>query len=80
MLLSSCQTEPETYPNTTTVIERVVTKDSMCSASGPIKPSHLDVLTSDTKEAIGDHNNAYWCACPSQRPEGFDVAICAMPR
>ena len=38
--------------------------------------SHGDVLTLETAEAIGDHNNSIFCACPEKRPEGFSASIC----
>lgn len=76
MLLWSCQTEPETFPATTTVIEKVVTKNAICQSGKPILLSRQDVLTDATKEAVGDHNNDFWCKCPDQQPVGFDTAIC----
>lgn len=79
MLVSSCQTEPKGSPPITTVIERSVLIDSMCQAVKPIKPSRQDVLTSETEEAIGDHNNAFWCACEASRPPEFDAAAICKP-
>jgi hypothetical protein len=49
----------------------------MCQTGKPILISVDDLLTLGTKEQIGDHNNAYWCACDAQRPPGFNASICA---
>jgi len=54
-----------------------VWKSAVCSAK-PILVSRQDVLTDETAEAIGDHNNVLFCQCPYLRPLGFDPKVCAM--
>lgn len=76
MLLLSCQTAQQAYPPTTTETENVVTTDAVCGWTKPILLSRADILSKPTEEAVGDHNNAYWCACEAARPPGFDAAIC----
>jgi len=53
-----------------------VWKEVLCTTGTPILISRGDVLTLQTAEAIGDHNNAIFCACPEKRPPAFNAAIC----
>jgi len=76
-LLSSCQTEKaQVSPRTTTAIERTVYIDAICASGKAILISHNDILTLETAEAIGDHNNDLWCHCPEKRPATFDASVC----
>ncbi len=75
-LLSSCQTEPKASPNIISATSGAVWKEVLCTTGTPILISRGDVLTLPTAEAIGDHNNAIFCACPEKRPPAFDAAIC----
>jgi hypothetical protein len=53
-----------------------VWKEALCSTGKAILISRSDILTLETAEQIGDHNNALWCACDHLRPTTFDAGIC----
>lgn len=76
LLIPACQTQEPGYLTSTTVTEKLITKDSMCQVAKPILVSRSDVLTTDTAEQVGDHNNVVWCTCPEKRPQGFDAKVC----
>lgn len=76
MLCASCQTEPKPSRSIITATSSAVWKEALCATGKAILVSHNDILTLETKEAIGDHNNALFCACPEKRPPAFDAAIC----
>ena len=75
-LLASCQTEARLSKNITTATDGAIWKEALCSTGKAILISHDDLLTLETAEQIGDHNNQIFCACPDQRPATFDVSIC----
>lgn len=76
-MLCSCQTEEAPgFPKSITGIEKTIYVDATCASGKAILVSHGDVLTLETAEAIGDHNNDLWCKCPEKRPQGFNAAIC----
>ena len=72
----SCQTEKQ--PSRTLIIatEGAVWKEALCSTGKAILISRADILTVDTAEQIGDHNNTLWCSCPHLRPASFDDGVC----
>jgi len=74
--LSSCQTEPRASRTIISATSEAVWKEALCATGKAILVSHGDVLTLETAEQIGDHNNSIFCACPEKRPEGFSTAIC----
>jgi len=53
-----------------------VWKEALCSTGKAILISRADILTLETAEQIGDHNNSLWCACPEKRPASFNASIC----
>jgi hypothetical protein len=53
-----------------------VWKEALCSTGKAILISRGDVLTVETAEQIGDHNNTLWCACDRLRPPTFDDGVC----
>jgi hypothetical protein len=53
-----------------------VFQKAVCERDEPIWVSREDKLTLITAEAIGDHNNDIFCACPAKRPANFDASIC----
>ena len=75
-LLASCQTAPRASQTIITATEDAVFRKAVCERDKVILVSHDDKLTLITGEAIGDHNNDIWCACPTKRPAGFDVSLC----
>jgi len=75
MPLLSCQTEPKPSQTIITATSDAIWRSAIC-ASKPILISRQDVLTVETAEQIGDHNNTLWCACDHIRPAGFDVSVC----
>lgn len=75
-LFTSCQTERKPSRTIITATSSAVWKEALCATGKAILVSHNDILTLETKEAIGDHNNDLWCHCAEKRPQGFDTAIC----
>ena len=75
-LLASCQTEPQPSRQLITATDRAVWKEALCSTGKAILISRGDVLTVETAEQIGDHNNTLWCACDRLRPPTFDDGVC----
>lgn len=75
-LLASCQTEPRHSPSIITATKDAVWKEALCATGKAILISHGDVLTLETAEQIGDHNNALFCSCPEKRPATFDADVC----
>ena len=76
VLLPSCQTEPRPSRTIISATASAVWKEALCATGKAILVSHDDILTLETAEAIGDHNNALFCACAEKRPPTFDDAIC----
>jgi hypothetical protein len=75
MPLWSCQTAPKPSQGIITATEDAIWRSAIC-ASKPILISRQDVLTAETAEMIGDHNNVLFCECDHLRPAGFDPSIC----
>lgn len=75
-LLASCQTAPRASQTIITATEDAVFQKAVCERDVPILVSREDKLTLITAEAIGDHNNDIFCACPAKRPANFDASIC----
>jgi hypothetical protein len=50
--------------------------DATCASGKAILISRGDILTLETAEMIGDHNNELFCRCPEKRPAKFDASIC----
>ena len=75
-VLASCQTEARPSKSLIIATDRAIWKEALCSTGKAILISHDDLLTLETAEQIGDHNNSIFCACPEKRPEGFSTAIC----
>ena len=74
--LASCQTEPRPSKSIIIATKDAVWKEALCATGKAILISHDDVLTLETAEAIGDHNNALFCQCPEKRPASFNASIC----
>ena len=75
-LLASCQTDARPSKSIIIATDRAVWKEALCSTGKAILISRADILTLETAEQIGDHNNALWCACDHLRPTTFDAGIC----
>lgn len=75
-LLSACQTEQRPSQSIITATRDVVYIDATCASGKAIFISRGDVLTLETAEMIGDHNNELFCRCPEKRPAAFDASIC----
>lgn len=76
-LLCSCQTKEEpVFPTKITGIEKTIYVDATCASGKAILISKNDILTLETAEMIGDHNQDLWCKCPEKRPATFNTNVC----
>lgn len=75
-LLASCQTEARPSRQLIIATDGAIWKEALCATGKAILISHGDVLTLETAEQIGDHNNALFCSCPEKRPATFDADVC----
>jgi len=75
-LLASCQTEARPSRQLIIATDGAIWKEALCATGKAILISRGDVLTLETAEQIGDHNNTIWCACAEKRPATFDAAVC----
>lgn len=82
LLTTGCQNSPSLITTTETKkdIAALVTDDVYKRSYVPVLLAREDVLTEGTQAQIKNNNDVYWCQYQDKRPEGFDVAICAMPR